>query len=696
MSGNVPADLQSAVVLALDLGQLVAGARYRGEFEERFKQVLDDVATAGNVILFIDEIHMIMGAGGSEGTMDAANLLKPALARGEVRCMGATTLAEYRKYFEKDAALVRRFQMVQVDQPSEEMTVHILRGIKEKYENHHNVHIGDAALSSAVSLASRYMAGRFRPDSAIDLIDQAAATVRLRVASKPEELIEMDERIQALSIDEHALSGEETSDALAKLEAIREELTSLQEKSGTLTAAWEKRRSGRDEASDAREALKKAQDDMAAAIENQDFARVAELQYKVIPDAESRLASVHDVDDSIEFSIPDARVTEEDIAAIVSRLTGIPVSKMGASDRERLLHLEDELRKRVVGQDEVLYDISRAVRRGRAGVQNPSRPIASFLMLGPSGVGKTELAKTLANFLFDDEKALLRFDMSEFMEKHTVARLVGAPPGYVGFDEGGLLTNRVRRKPFSVVLFDEVEKAHPDVFNLFLQLLDDGRLTDSSGVTVDFCNTIIIMTSNLGAKHIQPCNTPEEVSAMNSAIMEDVRAFFRPEFINRIDDITVFNQLAPEVMTTIVEIQMRKLGKILGFKGITLNLSTDAKLLLAERGYNPAYGARPLSRVIQTLLQDPLAEGLISGEISENSELRVERLGNRLALNPNEEELDTIRREAQARDEEMAAYIEQQKAQAAQADVNADAVASIDSDEANDGPADSEAQPDDA
>ncbi|MEE2789291.1 MAG: AAA family ATPase [Myxococcota bacterium] len=667
VKGNVPNDMMDASVLSLDLGQLVAGARYRGEFEERFKLVLEDVARAGNVILFIDEIHMIMGAGGSEGTMDAANLLKPALSRGEIRCMGATTLNEYRKYFEKDAALVRRFQMVQVDPPSQAMTLHILRGLKSKYEAHHDVHILDAALQSATRLASRYMASRFLPDSAIDLIDQTAATVRLRVASKPEVIIKLDQEIVALEIEKHALADETDAASVERVAELALSLGDLKARAHRLTEEWERKRSGTDDAKAIRQALADAQEEMQAAIANEDFSRVAELQYKVIPDAEAKVAELGDVEEPTEELVPDNQVVEDDIADTVSRLTGIPVSRMGSSDKERLIHLEDELRRRVVGQEEVLYDIARAVRRGRAGVQNPGKPIASFLMLGPSGVGKTELAKSLADFLFDDEKSLLRFDMSEFMEKHTVARLVGAPPGYVGYDEGGLLTNKVKRKPFSVVLFDEVEKAHPDVFNLFLQLLDDGRLTDSSGATIDFTNTIIIMTSNLGAKHIRPVETAEERSAMNGAIMDEVRGFFRPEFINRIDDVTVFNQLSPDVMLTIVDIQLKKLGKYLGFKGITLEVSNDAKILLAERGYNPAYGARPLQRVIQTMLQDQLAEALIADEITENSNVIVECLDNRLVLNPTPEQLLVVRQQAAEREAEIEAYRAEQMAKAAAA-----------------------------
>jgi ATP-dependent Clp protease ATP-binding subunit ClpB len=620
--GDVPDDLKSMVILALDMGQLVAGAKYRGEFEERFKRVLDEISSAGNIITFIDEIHMLIGAGGSEGAMDAANLLKPALSRGEIRCLGATTLEEYRKHIEKDAALMRRFQTVMVEEPTFEETVSILRGVKEKYEVHHGVSILDAALISAVKLSSRYIADRFLPDKAIDILDQTAASIRIGLSSKPEEIDTIDRQIMELDIEARALAGETDDKAKERIASLDQNLNTLKEKSKELTEKWEKEKRAITEVQEAKKALEEAKREMELKVRDEDFAQVAELQYKVIPKYEAILEEYKDIDLSDSRFIQEA-INEEDVAVIVSKWTGIPVSKMMGAERDKLLHLEDHLRKRVVGQDDVLSVIAKAVRRSRAAVQDPNRPLASFLMLGPTGVGKTEVAKTLAEFLFDDERNIVRIDMSEYMEKHTVARLVGAPPGYVGYEEGGILTNKVKRKPYSVVLFDEVEKGHPDVFNLFLQLLDDGHLTDSHGQTVNFSNTIILMTSNLGAESIEPAETEEEIQKMNAGIMQAVRSHFRPEFLNRLDDILVYKQLTLEAMTPIVRIQLKRLQNLLMEREIELQVDDDAVTLLAEKGFNPLMGARPLQRVIQTELHDILAELIIEGKIEEGQTVTV-------------------------------------------------------------------------
>jgi ATP-dependent Clp protease ATP-binding subunit ClpB len=634
-AGDVPDDLKSAVLLSLDMGQLIAGAKYRGEFEERFKRVLQEIEDAGNVVTFIDEIHTLVGAGASEGAMDASNLIKPALARGKLRCVGATTLEEYRKHIEKDAALMRRFQLVTADEPSAEGTLTILRGVKEKYELHHGVHISDAALNAAVQLSKRYITDRFLPDKAIDLMDQAAAAVRIRVASKPEELDRLDLKIVQLEIESRALAGESGAEAQERVRQIQEELERCKAESLELKERWEREKKAVSVVQEARRTLDEARREMEQKVREEDFSRVAELQYKVIPQAEAALADYADVE--IDETRPSqAEVTVEDVATTVSRWTGIPVSRMLGSERERLLNLEDQLRRRVVGQEEALNTVAKAVRRARAGVQDPNRPIASFLMLGPTGVGKTELGKALAEFLFDDERALVRIDMSEFMEKHSVARLTGAPPGYVGYEEGGVLTNKVHRKPYSVILFDEVEKAHPDVFNLFLQVLDDGRLTDSHGTTVNFANTIILMTSNLGSDRIEPVETEEDRHRMNRAIMEVVRGHFRPEFLNRLDDILVFNQLTLEAMLPIVEIQLRRVQRLLSDKKIDLVVSEGARAFLAEQGFNPLYGARPLKRVIQTRLQDPLAEKIIAGEVQDGQAVFASLSGDDLVLGDHE------------------------------------------------------------
>jgi len=631
VSGDVPDDLKTAAILALDLGQLIAGAKYRGEFEERFKRLLQEVTDAGNVILFIDEIHMIIGAGGSEGAMDAANLLKPALSRGEIRCIGATTLEEYRKHIEKDAALMRRFQIVMVEEPSLDETVTILRGVKEKYEVHHGIQILDAALVAAAKLSKRYIMDRFLPDKAVDLIDQASASLRIGLSSKPEEIAGIDLRIVDLEIEIRALKNETDAQTQERLHLLQEEMETLKQKSGQLTEVWEKERRALTEVQEAKKKLEEAKREMEQKVRDEDFARVAELQYKIIPQCNKVLEEYADVDLSGKAFLHKA-ITEDDIADTVSRLTQIPVSKLMSSEIDKLLNLEDHLRRRVVGQDDVLTVISKAVRRSRAGVQNPNRPIASFLMLGPTGVGKTEVCKALAEFMFDDESALTRIDMSEFMEKHSVARLVGAPPGYVGYEEGGVLTNSVRRKPYSVILFDEVEKGHADVFNLFLQLLDDGRLTDSQGQTVNFANTVVLMTSNLGSESIRPAETPEEIQEMNAGIMKAVRSHFRPEFINRLDDILVFKQLTHECMKIIADIQVKRLAKLLREKEMQLIVSDGALLLLGDLGFNPLMGARPLNRVIQTRLQDPLAEDIIAGRIKPGDTVYVTASGDELVI----------------------------------------------------------------
>lgn len=614
VKGEVPDDLKKTAVLSLDMGQLIAGAKFRGEFEERFKRVLQEVSDAGNVILFIDEIHMLVGAGGAEGSMDAANLIKPALSRGEIRCIGSTTLTEYRKHIEKDMALMRRFQVVQVDEPGLDETVSILRGVKEKYERHHGVQFLDAALTASAKLSRRYIMDRFLPDKAVDLIDQTASAVRIGLSAKPQEIGDIDVRIVDMEIEIRALNHETDEETLKRLDGLKAVMAELKEKSRTLTEKWEKEKRALTEIQASRKALEDSRREMEVKVLEGDFSRVAELQYKTIPELEKRLDAFADVDISDQGFLQKT-ISEDDIADTVSRVTGIPVSKMKGTEQERLLNLESLMCRRVVGQDEAISAISKAVRRSRAGVQTPNRPIASFLMLGPTGVGKTEVAKTLAEFMFDDEKALTRIDMSEFMEKHSVARLVGAPPGYVGYEEGGVLTNSVRRKPYSVILFDEVEKAHADVFNLFLQLLDDGRLTDSQGVTVGFSNTIVLLTSNLGSESIQPAETEEENQLMREGIMEAVRGHFRPEFLNRLDDILIFRQLTYENMVPIADIQLGRLAALLQDKGIGLEVNDEAKGILARRGFNPLMGARPVNRVIQSLLQDPLADEIISGRI---------------------------------------------------------------------------------
>lgn len=636
VNGDVPKDLEQTAILALDMGQLLAGAKFRGEFEERFKRVIQEISDAGNIILYIDELHMIVGAGGgSEGAMDAANLLKPALSRGEIRCMGSTTLEEYRKYIEKDTALMRRFQVVMVAEPTIEETLTILRGIKEKYEIYHGVQILDAALSSAALFSHRYITDRFLPDKAIDLIDQAAATVRIELASKPKEIEEIDRKIVQYKIELRAIENETGEKIIAQSEQTKILLKELEQESTLLTQKWEAEKNAVTDVQDAQKRLKNARKELELKIKDEDFSRVAELQYKVIPECEKVMEKYTDVDMSDAKFIKRA-ITDQDIALAVSKLTGIPVSKMMDEEKDRLINLETHLQKRVKGQDAAIEVIAKAVRRARAGVQDAERPLASFLILGPTGVGKTELAKTLAEFMFNDERSLIRFDMSEFMEKHSAARLVGAPPGYVGYDEGGLLTNKVRRKPYSVILFDEVEKAHPDVFNLFLQLFDDGRLTDSHGQVINFTNTIILMTSNLGSANIKPVENEEEAKLMNEGIMEAVRGHFRPEFLNRLDDILVFEQLTMAVMKPIVEIQLGRLKKLLADKQIQIEVDDEVKELLAREGFNPLYGARPLKRLIQTRIQDLLAEKIIQEEIKEGNTVFVTTHENEIIIRTDE------------------------------------------------------------
>lgn len=637
IAGDVPVDLQDCTVVALDMGQLVAGAKYRGEFEERFKRLIDEITEAGNIITFIDEIHTLIGAGKAEGAMDAANLLKPALARGELRCIGATTLEEYRKHFEKDTALIRRFQIVNVEEPDHDSTLTILRGIKEKYELHHGVHITEAALDAAARLSKRYIQDRYLPDKAIDLIDQTAATVRIALSAKPESLEALDQRIVHLEIESRSVANEQNQ---ARFQSLQEELAELKAESDTLTRRWELEKRALTEVREARQTLEDARRELEQKIQEEDFVRVAELQHKIIPQAERKLSEFAGIDLTDDRTQKNA-IDEQDVARTVARLTGIPVAKMLDSEQQRLLQLEDHLRQRVVGQEDAITAVAKAIRRARTNLQEVNRPLGSFLMLGPTGVGKTELGKTLAEFLFNDEAALLRIDMSEFMEKHSVARLAGAPPGYVGYEEGGVLTNQVRRKPYSVILFDEVEKAHPDVFNLFLQVLDDGRLTDSHGQVVNFSNALILLTSNLGAEHIEPVEDEEQQQAMHGMIMNKVRGHFRPEFLNRLDDILVFKQLTLETMRPIAEIQLERLARRLKDRQIDLEITPEARDRLAEWGYNPLYGARPLKRVIQSRLQDPLAEHILQGSLRDGQKVIVDLLEDALRFTGVDPELNT-------------------------------------------------------
>ncbi len=629
VNGDVPESLKEKRLMALDMGALIAGAKYRGEFEERLKAVLSEIQAAeGEIVLFIDELHTLVGAGKAEGAMDASNLLKPALARGELHCVGATTLDEYRKYIEKDAALARRFQPVFVNEPTVEDTVSILRGLKEKYEQHHKVRISDSALVSAAALSNRYISDRFLPDKAIDLVDEASSRLRMQVDSKPEALDEIDRRIMQLKIEREALKKEKDDASRDRLEKLEKELAGLEEESAALTSSWAAEKEKLGLAADLKKQLDDARNELAIAQRKGEFQKAGELAYGRIPELEKQLKEAEAVDS--KGSMVQETVTPDNIAQVVSRWTGIPVDKMLEGEREKLLRMEDEIAKRVVGQGEAVQAVSKAVRRARAGLQDPNRPIGSFMFLGPTGVGKTELTKALANFLFDDENAMVRIDMSEFMEKHSVARLIGAPPGYVGYEEGGVLTEAVRRRPYQVILFDEVEKAHPDVFNVLLQVLDDGRLTDGQGRTVDFRNTLIVMTSNLGADYLVNLGEGEDVDKVRDEVMDVVKASFRPEFLNRIDEIILFHRLRRQDMGEIVRIQLQRLEKLLADRKIVLDLDETAIEWLAGRGYDPAYGARPLKRVMQKELQDPLAEKILQGEIRDGSTVIVTAGSDRL------------------------------------------------------------------
>jgi ATP-dependent chaperone ClpB len=626
VDGDVPESLKDKRLLALDMGALIAGAKYRGEFEERLKAVLQEVQAAeGGIVLFIDEMHTLVGAGKADGAMDASNLLKPALARGELHCVGATTLDEYRKHVEKDAALARRFQPVFVSEPTVEDTVSILRGLKEKYEQHHGVRIQDAALVAAATLSNRYITDRFLPDKAIDLVDEAAARLRMQVDSKPEELDLLDREIVRLKIEAEALKKESDAASKDRLVRLEKELAELEERSAALTAVWQAEKDKLGRAAELKKKLDEARNELAIAQRKGEYQRAGELAYGIIPQLERELAETEAKADGKTdgAGVVQEAVTPDNIAQVVSRWTGVPVDKMLEGEKEKLLKMEEELSRRVVGQTEAVEAVSTAVRRARAGLQDPNRPIGSFMFLGPTGVGKTELTKALAAFLFDDETAMVRLDMSEYMEKHSVARLIGAPPGYVGYEEGGALTEAVRRRPYQVVLFDEIEKAHPDVFNVLLQVLDDGRLTDGQGRTVDFRNTLIIMTSNLGAEYLVSQKAGEDTEAVREEVMGVVRAHFRPEFLNRVDEIILFHRLRPEQMGAIVDIQLGRLARLLEDRKITLALDDAAREWLATKGYDPAYGARPLKRVIQKNVQDPLAEMILAGKVKDGETVRV-------------------------------------------------------------------------
>jgi ATP-dependent Clp protease ATP-binding subunit ClpB len=632
VKGDVPESLKDKRLLALDMGALIAGAKYRGEFEERLKAVLSEVqAEGGRIILFIDELHTIVGAGKAEGAMDAGNLLKPALARGELHCVGATTLDEYRKHIEKDAALARRFQPVFISEPTVEDTVSILRGLKEKYEQHHGVRITDSALVAAASLSNRYITDRFLPDKAIDLVDEAASRLKMAIDSKPEELDAIDRDLMQMKIEREALKKETDAASKDRLARLEKSIADLEEKSKTLTARWESEKQKLGSAQKLKVELDQRRTELAQAQRRGDLARAGELAYGVIPGLEKKLKELEGAEG--KSTMVEEAVTPDEVAAIVSRWTGIPVDKMLEGERDKLLRMEEALGKRVVGQEEAVEAVSKAVRRARAGLQDPNRPIGSFIFLGPTGVGKTELTKALAAFLFDDESALLRVDMSEYMEKHAVARLIGAPPGYVGYEEGGALTEAVRRRPYQVILFDEIEKAHGDVFNVLLQVLDDGRLTDGQGRTVDFKNTLIVMTSNIGSEYLASQKEGEDTDAARPYVMAELRTRFRPEFLNRIDEIILFHRLKREQMARIVDIQIARLQKLVADRKLKLELDDAARTWLANKGYDPAYGARPLKRVIQKAVQDPLAEQILAGTIRDGQTVRISVRGGALEVN---------------------------------------------------------------
>ncbi|HEY2228701.1 MAG TPA: ATP-dependent chaperone ClpB [Xanthobacteraceae bacterium] len=630
VNGDVPETLKNRRLLALDLGALLAGAKYRGEFEERLKAVLQEVAAAGDVIMFIDELHTLVGAGKAEGAMDASNMLKPALARGELHCIGATTLDEYRKNIEKDAALARRFQPVYVNEPSVEETISILRGLKEKYELHHGMRITDSAIVAAATLSHRYITDRFLPDKAIDLIDEAASRLRMEADSKPEAIDELDRRVIQLKIEREALKKETDPASKERLAKVEQEISELERRLADLMARWRAEKEKLSQVQRLKEQLEQARNELEVVQRRGDLGRAGELLYAVIPELERRLAET-----PAQGQMLKQEVTAREIADVVSRWTGIPVDRMLEGEREKLLHMEDKLRERVVGQDEAIAAVAEAVRRARAGLQDPNRPIGSFLFLGPTGVGKTELCKALAEFLFDDEHAMIRIDMSEYMEKHAVARLIGAPPGYVGYEEGGSLTEAVRRRPYQVILFDEVEKAHSDVFNILLQVLDDGRLTDGQGHTVDFRNTIIALTSNLGSEYLAALMEGQPAEAAREQVMEVVRRAFRPEFLNRLDEIILFNRLGRNEMKRIVDIQLRHLQDLLAERKIKLEIDDTAKAWLANTGYDPVYGARPLKRVIQRHLQNPLATMLLAGTIRDGETVSVMVRDGQLTINGN-------------------------------------------------------------
>ncbi len=632
IKGDVPESLKDKKLLSLDLGALIAGAKFRGEFEERLKAVLQELnAASGETIVFIDELHTLVGAGKADGAMDASNMLKPALARGELHCVGATTLDEYRQHIEKDAALARRFQPVFVGEPSVEDTISILRGLKERYELHHGVRITDNALVAAATLSNRYIADRFLPDKAIDLVDEASARLRMQVDSKPEDIDEVDRRIIQMKIEREALRKESDKASQDRLIKLENELRTLEAESAELTSRWKAEKEILHQGQKIKEEIDRARQELEQAQRKGDYNRAGELTYSVIPQLEKKLK---EAEQSAENRMLNEVVTEEMIAEVVSRWTGIPVDKMMTGEREKLLKMEEKLQARVIGQDESVAAVSNAVRRSRAGLQDPNKPIGSFLFLGPTGVGKTELCKALAEFLFDDDTAMLRIDMSEFMEKHAVARLIGAPPGYVGYEEGGVLTEAVRRRPYQVILFDEVEKAHADVFNVLLQVLDDGRLTDGQGRTADFRNTLIIMTSNLGADYLANQPEGEETVRVKDMVMQVVRAHFRPEFLNRLDEVLLFRRLTRANMAGIVVVQLERLKKLLAGRHINLDVGKDALTWLADTGYDPVYGARPLKRVIQRTLQDPIAQLILEGKVQENQTLKVSATRDGLVITP--------------------------------------------------------------